>query len=92
MAEYHPIRSVNGCVASMETDPEVKDKQPVEEEKWKPSLQDNQWKSSLQDNLDVLSESQRGQFSSLVTEYEDIFAKDSSDLGKSGLLEHARHW
>ena len=26
---------------------------------------------------------------SLVTEYEDIFAKENSDLGKSGLLEHA---
>ena len=37
----------------------------------------------------MLSESQRGQFLSLVTEYEDIFAKDSSDLGKSGLIEHA---
>ena len=26
---------------------------------------------------------------SLVKEYEDVFSKDSSDLGKSGLLEHA---
>lgn len=37
----------------------------------------------------MLSESQRGQFVSLVTEYEDIFAKDNSDLGKTSLLEHA---
>ena len=89
VAEYHPISSVNGCVFPMETDPKVKDEQPVKAEKWKLSLQGNQWKSSLQDNLEVLSESQRGQFLSLVMEYEDIFAKDSSDLGKSGLLEHA---
>ena len=70
MVEYHPISSVNGCVVPMETDPKVEDEQPVKEEKCK---------SSLQDNLDVLSESQRGQFLPLVTEYEDIFAKDSSD-------------
>lgn len=36
-----------------------------------------------------LSEDQRDQFLSLVTEDEDIFAKENSDLGKSGLLEHA---
>lgn len=81
------------CAVSMETDPyftsashpfcsvidrpEVKDEKPVKEEKWK---------SSSQGNLEVLSESQRGQFLSLCTEYEDIFAKDSSD---SGLPEHA---
>lgn len=84
------------CAVSMETDPyftsashpscsvidrpEVKDEKPVKEEKWK---------SSSQGNLEVLSESQRGQFLSLVTEYDDIFAKDSSDLGKSGLSKHA---
>lgn len=60
--------------------PEVKDEKPVKEEKWK---------SSLHGNLEVLSESQRGQFSSLVTECEHIFAKNSSDLRKSGHLEHA---
>ena len=58
----------------------MKDEQPMKEEKWK---------SSLQGNLEGLSEDQRRQFVSLVTEYEDIFAKDSSDLGKTGLLKHA---
>ena len=33
VADNLPIRSVNGCVASMETDPEVKDEQSMEEEK-----------------------------------------------------------
>ena len=96
VAEFHPISSVDGRVVSMETDPDftstshpscslidssvVKDEQPMEDEKWK---------SLLQGNLEGLSEDQRRQFSSLVTEYEDIFSKDSSDLGKSGLLEHA---
>ncbi|PFX29467.1 hypothetical protein AWC38_SpisGene5768 [Stylophora pistillata] len=72
-AEYHPISSVDGCAVSMETDPnfasashpsctvvykpEVRDEQPVKEEKVK---------SSLQGDLEVLSESQRGQFLSLV--------------------------
>ncbi|KAL9986207.1 hypothetical protein ACROYT_G000314 [Oculina patagonica] len=96
VAEYHPISSVDGHVVPMEMDPDVtsashpscsvidrpvvKDEEPMKEEKWK---------SSLQGNLEGLSEDQRGQFLSLVTEYEDIFAKDSSDLGKSGLLEHS---
>ena len=31
---------------------------------------------------------QRGQFLSVVREYEDIFAKNNSELGKSDLLEH----
>ena len=89
------ISSVDGRVVSMETDPDftntshpscsligrsvVKDEQPMEEEKWK---------SLLQGNLEEFSEDQRGQFSSLVTEYEDINSKDSSDLRKSCLLEH----
>ncbi|KAL9952487.1 hypothetical protein ACROYT_G039751 [Oculina patagonica] len=96
VAEYHPISSVDGHVVPMEMDPDVtsashpscsvidrpvvKDEEPMKEEKWK---------SSLQGNLEGLSEDQRGQFLSLVTEYADIFAKDSSDLGKSGLLEHS---
>ena len=94
--EFHPISSLDGCVVSMETDPDftntshpscsligrslVKDEQPMEGEKWK---------SLLQGNLEGLSQDQRGQFPSLVTGYEDIFLKDSSDLGKLGLLEHA---
>ena len=96
VTEFYPISSVDGRVVSMETDPDftntshpscslidrsvVKDEQPMEEEKWK---------SLLQGNLEGLSEDQKGQFSSLVTEYEDIVSKVSSDLGKSGLLEHA---
>ena len=43
----------------------------------------------MQSNLKGLSEDQTEQLLSLVTEYEDIFSKDSSDLWKSGLLEHA---
>lgn len=42
----------------------------------------------MQENLEGLSEGQRGQFLSLVTEYQYIFAKNTSDLGKSDLLEH----
>jgi len=96
VAENYPISSADGRAVSMETDPvftsashpscsvidrpAVKDQQPMKEEKWK---------SSLQGNVEGLSEDQRGQFLSPVTEYEEIFAKDSSDLGKSGLLEHA---
>ena len=52
-------------------------------------MEEEKWKSVFQGNLEGLSEGQRGQFSSLVTEYEDNFSKDSSDLEKSGLLEHA---
>ena len=43
----------------------------------------------MQSDLKGLTEDQTKQFLSLVTEYEDIFLKDSSDLGKSGRLEHA---
>ena len=53
--------------------------------------EDEKWTSELQGNLEGLSEDQRDQFLSLVTKYEDIFAKENSDLGKSGLLEHAIH-
>ena len=76
VAEYHSISIVDGCAVFMETDPyfisaphpscsvkdrpEVKDEKPVEKQKWKSSLLGN------------LSESQRGQFLSLVMECEDI--------------------
>ena len=46
-------------------------------------------KSVLQGKPEGLSVDRRGQFSSLVTECEDNFSKDSLDLGKSGLLELA---
>ena len=95
VAEYHPISSVDGRAVSMETDPDITsashpscsviDRPVVNDEQ---PMKDEKWKSSLQGNLEGLSEDQRGQFVSLVTEYEDIFAKDSSDLGKTGLLEH----
>lgn len=35
-----------------------------------------------------LLEDQKGQFSFLMKEYEDILAVNSSDLGKSDLMEH----
>ena len=96
VAEYHPVSSGDGRVVPLEPDrdstsashpscsaidrPGVKGEQPKKDEKWR---------SELQSNLEGLSEDQTAQFLSLVTEYEDIFAKDSSDLGTSGLLEHA---
>ena len=49
---------------------------------------ENTYGSSVQENLKGLSAGQRGQFLSLVTEYEWILAKNTSDLGKSDLLEH----
>ena len=57
--------------------------------KGEPLKNDEKWRSGLQSDLKGLSEDQTKQFLSLVTEYEDIFSKDSSDLGKSGLLEDA---
>ena len=96
VAEYHPAISGDGRVVPMEPDqdsagascpscsvidrPGLKGEQPKKDEKWR---------SELQSNLKGLSEDQTEQFLSLVTEYEDIFSKDSSELGKSGLLEHA---
>ena len=96
VAEYHRLSSGDGRVVPMEPDqdsaspprpsclvidrPGLKVEQPKE---------DGKWRSELQSDLKRLSEDQTKQFLSLVTEYEDIFSKDSSDLGKSGLLEHA---
>ena len=48
-------------------------KQPKKKEKWR---------TKFQGNMEGLSEDKRDQFLSLVTEYEDIFAKEK--LGKSG--------
>lgn len=39
-------------------------------------------------DLEELSEDQKEQFLSQVMECEDIFARDSSDLEKTDLLEH----
>ena len=90
VAEYHPISSVDGCAVSMEADPDFTSAfHPSCSVIDRPDVEEEQWKSSLQGNLEGLSEAQRGQFLSPVTEYEDIFAKSSSDLGKSGLLEYA---
>ena len=75
VAEYHPISNVDSCVGSMEASPHsscsVIDRPVV---KGKQPVKEETWQSSLQ----ILS---------LVTEYHDILAKDSSDLGKSSLLE-----
>lgn len=92
VAEYHPVISGDGRVVQLEPDqdsisasrppcsvidrPGVREDQPKKDEKWRPELQSN-------------LEDQTEQFLSLVTEYTDIFAKDSSDLEKSVLLEHA---
>lgn len=47
------------------------------------------WRSICKhQNLEGLSEGQKEQFLSLVKEYEDNFAMNSSDLGKSDLMEH----
>ena len=43
----------------------------------------------MRGDLEGLLEDQRGQSVSLVMEYEDIFAKESSDFGKWGLLDFA---
>ena len=96
VAEYHPFSSGAGRVVPLEPNedstsasrpfcavidrPGARGEQPMKDEKWR---------SELQSNLEGLSEDQTAQFLSLVKEYEDIFAKDSSDLGKSGLLGHA---
>ncbi len=87
---------MDGGVVPIETDADVTsashpscsviDRRIVQDEQ---AIKEEQWKSSLKGNLEGLSEDQRGKFLSLVTAYEDIFAMDSSDLGKSGLLEHA---
>ena len=86
VAEYHPVSSGDCRVVSMEPDqdsasasspscfvidrPVLKGEQPKK---------DGKWRSELQSNLKELSEDQTEQFLSLVTEYEDIFSKDSSD-------------
>ena len=99
IAEYHPISSVNGSIISIGVDSESKsnsrphascstidstvgksEQTKGEGEKWRTICE--------QQNLEGLSEGQKEQFSSLVKEYEDIFAMNSSDLGKSDLMEH----
>jgi len=96
VAEYHPVSSRDGGVVPMEPDQDsarpsrlsclVIDRPGL---KGEPLKNDEKWRSGLRSDLKGLSEDQTKQFLSLVTEYEDIFSKDSSDLGKSGLLEHA---
>ena len=99
IAEYHPISSVNGGIIPIGVDSESKsnsrpqafcstidstvgksEQKKGEGEKWRTICE--------QQNLEGLSEGQKEQFSSLVKEYEDIFAMNSSDLGKSDLMEH----
>jgi len=95
VAEHHLVSSEDGRVVPMEPDqdsasasspscsvidrPGLKREQPKKVE---------MWRSDLQRNLIGLSKDQTEQFLSLVTEYEDNFSKDTSDLGKSHLLEH----
>lgn len=43
----------------------------------------------MRGDLEGLLEDQREQFLSLVMEFEDIFAKESSDFGKWSLLDFA---
>lgn len=46
------------------------------------------WRSELKlDDLNITRD-QDAQFLSLIHEYEDIFAKNNSDLGQSNLMEH----
>lgn len=45
-------------------------------------------KKILRGDLEELSEDQKDQFLQQVMEFEDISAKDNSDLGKTDLLEH----
>ena len=95
-AEYHPVSSWDGRVVPIEPDQDlasascpsclVSDRPGL---KGEPPKDDEKWRSELQSDLKGLTEDQMKQFLSLVTEYEDIFSKDSSDLGKSGCLEHA---
>ena len=51
--------------------------------------EDEKWRLEFRGDLEGLLEDQRGQSVSLVMEYEDIFAKESSDFGKWGLLDFA---
>lgn len=43
----------------------------------------------MRGDLEGLLEDQREPFLSLIMEFEDIFAKESSDFGKWGLLDFA---
>ena len=95
--EYHPVSSVNGNTIPIEVEPESgstskpfcstigmtmgeSEQTQNEGEKWR-SICKHQ-------NLEGLSEGLKEQFLSLVKEYEDNFAMNSSDLGKSDLMEH----
>ena len=49
---------------------------------------ENRRSKVIQPNSDGPSEEQKRQFSLLIDEYEDIFAMNNSDLGKSDLMEH----
>lgn len=97
VAEYHPVSSVNGSAIPIEVESDSastskpfcstvgmtvgKSEQAQSEgEKWRSICQ--------QQNLEGLSEGQKERFSSLVKEYEDIFAMNNSDLGRSDLMEH----
>ena len=50
--------------------------------------QDKTWRSKLWGDLEEFPEDQKEQFLSQVMQCENIFAKDSSDLAKTDLLEH----
>ena len=53
----------------------------------RPNQARENWRGTVE-NLMGLLEDQKGQFSFLMKEYEDILAVNSSDLGKSDLMEH----
>lgn len=51
--------------------------------------EDEKWRLELRGDVEGLLEDQREPFLSLIMEFEDIFAKESSDFGKWGLLDFA---
>ena len=96
IAEYHPIRGMNSCIIPIEVDLDLPstshsscsaiDRTVRTGEQAK--KEGENWKLGAQENLEGLSGDQRDQFASLMNEYDDIFAVNSLDLGKSDLMEH----
>ncbi|CAH3172737.1 unnamed protein product, partial [Porites lobata] len=90
IAEYHPISSVNGSIIPIGVDSESKSTSrphafcsTIDSTVGKSEQTKGEGEKSRticeQQNMEGLSEGQKEQFSSLVKEYEDIFAMNSSD-------------
>lgn len=52
------------------------------------SVKDNEWYKELKVEINELTQDQELKFFETIQEYEDVFAKDETDIGLSHLMEH----